>query len=102
MLSPRNSQSRRHCHLHPQLRGAPPASPVRLATYSRSNFRILPDPRYSSNQMDNVLPSAEQAKLDANFLRGTLADELKNSSYVFTKAATGVLKFHGPYQQDDR
>jgi sulfite reductase (ferredoxin) len=49
-----------------------------------------------------TLPPAEQAKVAANYLRGTLADELKNSDTQFSKAATGVLKFHGIYQQDDR
>lgn len=48
------------------------------------------------------LPAAEQAKLNANYLRGTLAEELATESPEFSKAATGVLKFHGIYQQDDR
>jgi sulfite reductase (ferredoxin) len=52
--------------------------------------------------MDNVLPAAEQAKIDAHFLRGTLADELETDSVQFSKPATSVLKFHGIYQQDDR
>ncbi len=52
--------------------------------------------------MDNLLPAAEQAKVDAHFLRGTIAEELENTSDMFSKAAIGVLKFHGTYQQDDR
>jgi sulfite reductase (ferredoxin) len=52
--------------------------------------------------MDNLLPAAEQAKVDANFLRGTIREELENTSDLFSKAAIGVLKFHGTYQQDDR
>lgn len=52
--------------------------------------------------MDKPLPAAEQAKLNARFLRGTLSEELENSESVFSKSATGVLKFHGVYQQDDR
>ncbi len=52
--------------------------------------------------MDNSLPAAEQAKIDAHFLRGTIAEELENTSDMFSKAAIGVLKFHGTYQQDDR
>jgi sulfite reductase (ferredoxin) len=52
--------------------------------------------------MDNVLPAAEQAKIDAHFLRGTLADELETDAVQFSKPATSVLKFHGIYQQDDR
>jgi len=52
--------------------------------------------------MDNVLPAAEQAKIDAQYLRGTLAGELENAESIFSKPATSVLKFHGIYQQDDR
>jgi sulfite reductase (ferredoxin) len=52
--------------------------------------------------MDNVLPAAEQAKIDARFLRGTLAEELETDTDQFSKPATSVLKFHGIYQQDDR
>jgi sulfite reductase (ferredoxin) len=62
----------------------------------------LPWLGYASNQMDNVLPAAEQAKIDARFLRGTLADELETDAVQFSKPATSVLKFHGIYQQDDR
>ena len=52
--------------------------------------------------MDNVIPAAEQAKIDARYLRGTLASELENTESLFSKPATSVLKFHGIYQQDDR
>lgn len=52
--------------------------------------------------MVTPLPAAEQAKVDAQFLRGTIAEELENSADLFSKAAVGVLKFHGTYQQDDR
>ena len=52
--------------------------------------------------MDNVRPAAEQAKIDARYLRGTLASELENTESLFSKPATSVLKFHGIYQQDDR
>jgi sulfite reductase (ferredoxin) len=58
--------------------------------------------RYSSIQMDNVLSAPEQAKIDAHYLRGTLAGELENAESLFSKPATSVLKFHGIYQQDDR
>jgi sulfite reductase (ferredoxin) len=47
-------------------------------------------------------PAAEQAKLAAHYLRGTIAEELENTEALFSKPATGVLKFHGIYQQDDR
>ncbi len=58
----------------------------------------------SSKQMDKVLsPSPnEQAKLASQFLRGSIAEELQNSESLFSKPATGILKFHGIYQQDDR
>jgi sulfite reductase (ferredoxin) len=52
--------------------------------------------------MDNVVPPAEQAKIDARFLRGNLAGELETSDPQFSKPAIAVLKFHGIYQQDDR
>ena len=52
--------------------------------------------------MDNALPAPEQAKIAARFLRGTIAEELRNESPEFSKPAIGVLKFHGIYQQDDR
>jgi sulfite reductase beta subunit-like hemoprotein len=51
--------------------------------------------------MDNTRPAEEQAKIDARYLRGTLAAELENAESVFSKPATSVLKFHGIYQQDE-
>jgi len=52
--------------------------------------------------MEKARPAAEQAKIDAHYLRGTLREELDNSEEMFSKPAIGVLKFHGIYQQDDR
>ena len=52
--------------------------------------------------MDNKPAPAEQAKIDAHFLRGTLLEELQNDQEAFAKPSTAVLKFHGIYQQDDR
>ncbi len=53
--------------------------------------------------MDKGPPSAaESAKIAAHYLRGSIAEELNNAESVFSKPATGVLKFHGIYQQDDR
>lgn len=49
-----------------------------------------------------VLSAAEEAKLNARYLHGSIAQELGNAETVFSKPATGVLKFHGVYQQDDR
>src|SRR6201996_3882102 len=52
--------------------------------------------------MDKGPSAAEQAKLNGQYLHGSLAQELENSEAVFSAPATGVLKFHGVYQQDDR
>ncbi len=52
--------------------------------------------------MDKPPSPAEQAKIEANFLRGSLSQELANTDTAFSKGAIGVLKFHGIYQQDDR
>jgi sulfite reductase (ferredoxin) len=43
----------------------------------------------------------EELKANSRYLRGTLAGELRQEG-PFTKGATGILKFHGAYQQDDR
>ncbi len=45
---------------------------------------------------------AEGLKAGSNHLRGTIVEELKNDSASFSRPASGVLKFHGIYQQDDR
>ncbi|MBV9759155.1 MAG: NADPH-dependent assimilatory sulfite reductase hemoprotein subunit [Acidobacteriaceae bacterium] len=52
--------------------------------------------------MDKALSAAEKAKLEGKYLRGPIAEELENSAEAFSGPATGVLKFHGVYQQDDR
>ncbi len=52
--------------------------------------------------MDKPPSAAEQAKINANYLRGSISEELANSETLFSKGAIGVLKFHGIYQQDDR
>ena len=46
--------------------------------------------------------SAEALKGSSRHLRGTLAAELDSELTYFSKPATGILKFHGIYQQDDR
>src|SRR5262245_32946559 len=48
------------------------------------------------------LSSTETLKRNSRHLRGTIADELDNTLLYFSQPATGVLKFHGIYQQDDR
>jgi sulfite reductase (ferredoxin) len=52
---------------------------------------------------DDKAPSAaELAKINGNYLRGTIADDLLSGSDQFEKDNTLLLKFHGTYQQDDR
>ena len=48
------------------------------------------------------LSSAETLKRNSRHLRGTIGEELRNTLPYFSKPATGLLKFHGIYQQDDR
>ena len=52
--------------------------------------------------VETTLSSAETLKRDSRHLRGTIAEELRNDLTYFSKPATGLLKFHGIYQQDDR
>ena len=48
-------------------------------------------------------PSAvEVAKINSQFLRGTIADELANETDHFESDSVNLLKNHGIYQQDDR
>ncbi len=44
----------------------------------------------------------ETVKLESNYLRGTLGEELAIDTDSFTKDSTHVLKHYGTYQQDDR
>jgi sulfite reductase (ferredoxin) len=44
----------------------------------------------------------EVIKENSNYLRGPLADEMKNDEPFISKEAYQILKFHGSYQQDDR
>jgi sulfite reductase (ferredoxin) len=50
----------------------------------------------------STLSSAETLKRSSQHLRGTIAEELGNALPYFSTPATGILKFHGIYQQDDR
>lgn len=52
--------------------------------------------------MEKAPSATEAVKLGSHYLRGTLTEELANNEPLFTAPATGVLKFHGIYQQDDR
>ena len=52
---------------------------------------------------DESKPSAvETFKLESNYLRGTIAEELAGEADSFGKASVQLLKHHGTYQQDDR
>ncbi len=56
-----------------------------------------------NNPGDKPLSDNERLKRESNFLRGTIADDLKND---LTGGMTGdnfqLIRFHGMYQQDDR
>lgn len=52
---------------------------------------------------DPPLITNEDIKLESNFLRGTIAEELRDTSTGAISAANSQLtKFHGTYMQDDR
>jgi sulfite reductase (ferredoxin) len=51
---------------------------------------------------ESIPSSAETLKRSSRHLRGTIGEELGSSLTYFSKPATGLLKFHGIYQQDDR
>src|ERR1700733_13872691 len=46
--------------------------------------------------------SVEEIKRESNGLRGSLPQELANTSDHFSDEAIQLLKFHGVYEQDDR
>ncbi|TWU41770.1 NADPH-dependent assimilatory sulfite reductase hemoprotein subunit [Novipirellula artificiosorum] len=48
------------------------------------------------------LHANEALKEESNFLRGTIQQELAESTDQFNKGNLQLLKFHGTYQQDDR
>ncbi|HET7369986.1 MAG TPA: NADPH-dependent assimilatory sulfite reductase hemoprotein subunit [Gammaproteobacteria bacterium] len=51
----------------------------------------------------NDLSKAERLKRDSHFLRGTIAEGLADpATGAISDTDTGLLKFHGSYQQDDR
>jgi sulfite reductase (ferredoxin) len=51
---------------------------------------------------DEKLSKFETVKDQSNFLRGTIAEELRDASAPFHEDNAGLLKFHGTYQQDNR
>ncbi len=48
------------------------------------------------------LSPVETIKQESNFLRGTIGQEIADSTDHFDKNNIQLLKFHGTYQQDDR
>ena len=48
------------------------------------------------------LSGAEAAKIESNYLRGTIAEELHDGTLGFSKSSEVLLKHHGTYIQDDR
>ncbi len=56
-----------------------------------------------SDEAPTKKPSpVEIAKINSNYLRGTIEQELVDGNDLFTKANVQLLKHHGTYQQDDR
>src|SRR5919106_370109 len=56
----------------------------------------------SENGHPEKLSPVEIAKEASNYLRGTIAAELRDANEFVSKASTQLLKHHGTYQQDDR
>ncbi|MEZ6107940.1 MAG: hypothetical protein R3B96_17970 [Pirellulaceae bacterium] len=48
------------------------------------------------------LSGAEAAKIESNYLRGTIAEEPVDGTLGFSKSSEVLLKHHGTYIQDDR
>jgi sulfite reductase (ferredoxin) len=51
---------------------------------------------------DTKLSPVEEIKVQSNYLRGTILEDLASESDEFAKPNTQLLKFHGTYQQDNR
>ena len=51
---------------------------------------------------ETKLSQVEGVKAVSNYLRGTIAEELRADTDHFNKDDSQLLKFHGTYQQDDR
>ncbi len=52
--------------------------------------------------MSSKKSKVEIIKENSDYLRGPLADEMKNDDPFISTEAYQILKFHGSYQQDDR
>ncbi|HTM53947.1 MAG TPA: NADPH-dependent assimilatory sulfite reductase hemoprotein subunit, partial [Pirellulales bacterium] len=48
------------------------------------------------------LNPVEAAKLESDYLRGSIREELQDANDFFGKTSINLLKHHGTYQQDDR
>src|SRR5690606_9211102 len=64
---------------------------------NRSNRQAM-DTEMSNEKLSKMEGIKEQSR----FLRGTIQDDLTNSEPVFSEDNSGLLKFHGTYQQDNR
>jgi len=51
---------------------------------------------------ETKLSPVETFKIESNYLRGDIAQELRDGNDFFGKASIQLLKNHGTYQQDDR
>ncbi len=51
---------------------------------------------------ETKLSQVEGVKAVSNYLRGSIAEELRADTDHFNKDDSQLLKFHGTYQQDDR
>src|ERR1044071_4435197 len=56
----------------------------------------------SQNGHPEKLSPVEIAKAASHYLRGTIAEELRDANDFVSKTSTQLLKHHGTYQQDDR
>ena len=52
--------------------------------------------------MSQPLSPVERIKAESHYLRGSIPEELAQSTDAFSKDAVQLLKHHGIYQQDDR
>jgi sulfite reductase (ferredoxin) len=55
-----------------------------------------------ADQPIKKLSPVETVKIESNFLRGTIGQELIDGNASFSKGNAQLLKHHGTYQQDDR
>jgi sulfite reductase (ferredoxin) len=51
---------------------------------------------------EGKLSAAEKVKLESNYLRGQISEDLVDPTDHVSKPSTALLKHHGTYQQDDR